>query len=558
MKEILGPMVQQALKAAFSSGDLRPEADLPPVLFEIPKVAAHGDFSTNIAMTMAAAQKRAPREIARIIIDHMEDSGPVLSKTEIAGPGFINFFIHKRHWFDVLKAVHDQGEAYGSSQVGAGQRVQVEFVSANPTGPLHVGHGRCAAVGDTIAAILKAAGFETEKEYYINDSGRQIATLGKSVFLRYQELLGKTIAFPEDAYQGEYIKAIAKKLFSREKERLMDLSEEEATERCAEFAANDILAEIKDDLDAFNVTFDRWFSEQSLFDSGVVDAAIKDLKEQGILYEKDGALWFRTQQYGDEKDRVVVRANGLTTYFASDIAYHKNKLERKFQRIIDIWGADHHGYIPRISASVEALGHNKKTVGFVLVQLVNLLRDGKPVAMSTRAGEFVTLREVIGEVGKDAARFIFLLRHYDSPLDFDLELAKKQSNENPVYYVQYVHARISNIIRKARERGYTEIRWEKDFPNLVDLPEEIALIKLMTRYPGVVAHSARLLEPHRIPFYLKELAGAFHAYYHDRNTHQVVSEDSRLSAARLYLVSAIRIIIRNGLALMGVSAPERM
>jgi arginyl-tRNA synthetase len=413
-------------------------------------------------------------------------------------------------------------------------------------------------VGDTIAAILKAAGFETEKEYYINDSGRQIATLGKSVFLRYQELLGKTIAFPEDAYQGEYIKAIAKKLFSREKERLMDLSEEEATERCAEFAANDILAEIKDDLDAFNVTFDRWFSEQSLFDSGVVDAAIKDLKEQGILYEKDGALWFRTQQYGDEKDRVVVRANGLTTYFASDIAYHKDKLERKFQRIIDIWGADHHGYIPRISASVEALGHNKKTVGFVLVQLVNLLRDGKPVAMSTRAGEFVTLREVIGEVGKDAARFIFLLRHYDSPLDFDLELAKKQSNENPVYYVQYVHARISNIIRKARERGYTEIRWEKDFPNLVDLPEEIALIKLMTRYPGVVAHSARLLEPHRIPFYLKELAGAFHAYYHDRNTHQVVSEDSRLSAARLYLVSAIRIIIRNGLALMGVSAPERM
>jgi arginyl-tRNA synthetase len=558
MKEILGPMVQQALKGAFESGDLKPEAELPPVLFEIPKVAAHGDFSTNIAMTMASAQKRAPREIAQIIISHMEDLDSALSKTEIAGPGFINFFIRDSLWFDILKAVHDQGEAYGCSKTGAGQRVQVEFVSANPTGPLHVGHGRCAAVGDTLAAILKAAGFETEKEYYINDSGRQIATLGKSVFLRVQELLGETIAFPEDAYQGKYISDIAKKLLSEEKETLVGLSEKEATKCCAEFAAKEILAEIKEDLKAFNVSFDQWFSEQSLFDTGMVDATITDLKEKDILYEKDGALWFKTQQYGDEKDRVVVRANGLTTYFASDIAYHKNKLERKFHRIIDIWGADHHGYIPRISASVEALGHNKKKVGFVMVQLVNLLRDGKPAAMSTRAGEFVTLREVIDEVGKDAARFIFLLRHYDSPLDFDLELAKKQSNENPVYYVQYVYARISNIIRKAQERGHTETCWEEDFANLVNLPEEVALIKLMARYPAVVAQSARLLEPHRIPFYLKELASAFHAYYHDRNKHQVVSDDVRLSAARLYLVSAIRIIIRNGLALMGVSAPERM
>jgi arginyl-tRNA synthetase len=289
-----------------------------------------------------------------------------------------------------------------------------------------------------------------------------------------------------------------------------------------------------------------------------VESAIEALKHQDIIYEHDGAMWFRTNKFGDEKDRVVVRGNGLTTYFASDIAYHKDKLERGFHRIIDIWGADHHGYVPRISASIQALGHDKERCEFILVQLVNLLRGGKPAAMSTRAGEFVTLREVIDEVGRDAARFLFLLRHYDSPLDFDLELAKKQSNENPVYYVQYVHARISNILKKAEELGYKSMGWHEGFSKLINLPEEIELIKLMARYPEVVAQSARLMEPHRIPFYLKELAGAFHAYYHDRSHHQVVSDDASLSAARLFLVSAIRMIIRNGLDLMGVSAPEKM
>jgi arginyl-tRNA synthetase len=558
MKEILEPIVRQALKSAFSSGDLQRLPELPPVVFEIPKVAAHGDFSTNVAMTIASVQKRAPREIAGIVVNHISDSAHVLAKTEIAGPGFINFFVDEQKWFEVLKAVHARNGAYGESLVGEGRRVQVEFVSANPTGPLHVGHGRCAAVGDTLAGILRALGFKAQKEYYINDSGRQIATLGKSVFLRYRELCGRVVSFPEDAYQGDYIKDIARRLFSEEKDHLLNLAEDEAIGICATFAANHILAGIKDDLNAFNVNFDRWYSEQSLFETGAVDAAVTDLKARGIIYEKDGALWFKARQYGDEKDRVVVRANGLTTYFASDIAYHKDKLERNFDRIIDIWGADHHGYMPRISAAVEALGHDKRTVGFVLVQLVNLLRGGKPVAMSTRAGEFVTLREVIDEVGKDAARFLFLLRHYDSPLDFDLELAKKQSNENPVYYVQYVHARISNLLRKARERGYVKIFWDESFANIINLPEEIALIKLMARYPEVVALSGRLLEPHRIPFYLRELSGAFHAYYHDRDKHQVVSEDPKLSAARLYLVSAIRIIIRNGLALMGVSAPEKM
>ena len=558
MKDKLSLMVRGALKSAFASGHLRPVQVLPSIGLETPKTPAHGDYSTNIAMAMASYQKRRPHDIARIIVDHLGDSDHLLSRTEVAGPGFINFFIAQDQWYEVLRRVHEQDGAYGTTNMGQGERVQIEFVSANPTGPLHVGHGRCAAVGDTLAAILKAAGYEVEKEYYVNDSGRQIFTLGQSVFFRYRQLLGDTAPLPADAYQGDYIKDLARMLVDREGKGLLEMPEEEATRLCAAAAADEILAGIRKDLEIFGVSFDRWFSEQSLYDSGTVEAAIEELRRRDIIYEHDGAMWFRTNRFGDEKDRVVVRGNGLTTYFASDIAYHKDKLERGFHRIVDIWGADHHGYVPRISASIQALGHDKERCQFILVQLVNLLRGGKPAAMSTRAGEFVTLRQVIDEVGRDAARFLFLLRHYDSPLDFDLELAKKQSNENPVYYVQYVHARISNILKKARERGYKPAGWHEDFAKLINLPEEIELIKLMARYPETVAQSARLMEPHRIPFYLKELAGAFHAYYHDRSRHQVVSDDAGLSAARLFLVSALRTIIRNGLGLMGVSAPEKM
>jgi arginyl-tRNA synthetase len=558
MKEALGLMVQRALTSAFAAGHLRPVEVLPSVALETPKIASHGDYSTNIAMAMASHQKRPPQEVANIIIDHIEDTDHLVSKTEVAGPGFINFFIARGKWYEILKTVHEKDKAYGTSEIGFGKRVQLEFVSANPTGPLHVGHGRCAAVGDALAAILKAAGYETETEYYVNDSGRQIFTLGQSVFLRYRQLLGERIEFPTDLYQGGYIKDLAQELVANRGRGLLELPEEEAVSICAKFAADEILAGIKKDLATFGVSFDRWFSEQSLYDSESVQAVIQDLRSRGIVYEHEGAEWFRTQNFGDEKDRVVIRANGATTYFASDIAYHKDKLERRFDTILDIWGADHHGYMPRISASIQALGYDKEKCQFILVQLVNLLRGGKPVAMSTRAGEFVTLKEVMDEVGRDAARFIFLLRHYDSPLDFDLELAKKQSNENPVYYVQYVHARISNILKKAQQRGYKDIFWHEHFPELINLPEEIQLIKLMARYPEVIAQSARLLEPHRMPFYMQELAGAFHAYYHDRSKHQVVSDDHRVSAARLFLVSAIRIIIRNGLALMGVSAPETM
>ncbi len=558
MKDKLALLVQHAVKSALTAGHLHSVEPIPPIVMDIPKISAHGDYSTNIAMTIAASQKKAPRDIAGIIIGHIEDSERLLSKVEVAGPGFINFFIAQGKWYEVLKAVHDKDKAYGTSQLGIGKRVQIEFVSANPTGPLHVGHGRCAAVGETLSAIFKAAGYDVEKEYYVNDSGRQIHTLGESVFVRYQQLHGKTIDLPKDGYQGEYIKDLARMLFGQEGQRLMDLPDDEAVEVCARFAAEKILAEIREDLVAFGVSFDNWFSEQSLYDSGAIQAVMTQCKDQANVYEHEGALWFRTKDFGDEKDRVVVRANGLTTYFASDIAYHKDKFERGFDRVLDIWGADHHGYIPRVAAAIQALGYDADRFQVLLVQLVNLLRGGKPVTMSTRAGEFVTLREVIDEVGRDAARFLFLLRHYESPLDFDLEIAKKESNENPVYYVQYVHARISNILRKAEERGYTNISWDEDFPKLINLSAEIELIKLMARYPEVVGQSALLMEPHRIPFYLKELAGAFHAYYHDRNKHKVVSDDARLSAARLYLVSAIRIIIRNGLALMGVSAPETM
>ncbi len=558
MKEKIASLVKQALESALAAGDLQPVDPSPSIILQTPKIAEHGDFTTNIAMTMAASQKRSPQEIARIIMDHLEDSDHMLSKMEVAGPGFINFFITRRKWYEVLRTVHDEDKAYGTSEVGRGKTVQIEFVSANPTGPLHVGHGRCAAVGETLATILKATGYEVEKEYYVNDFGRQIRTLGESMFVRYQQLLGKTLDLKADGYQGSYIKDLASMLLDQEREGLLDMPEEEAITFCAKFAAKKILAGIREDLNAFHVSFDRWFCEQSLYNSGTVQKVIQDLKDRDIIYEDEGALWFRTRDFGDEKDRVVVRANGVETYFASDIAYHKDKFERKFDRVIDIWGADHHGYVRRVSASIQALGYDGDRFQVLLVQLVNLVRDGKPVTMSTRAGEFVTLKEVIEEVGRDAARFLFLLRHYDSPLDFDLGLAKKESNENPVYYVQYVHARISNILKKAEERGYRDICWDEDFPELINLPEEIEFIKLMAQYPEVVGQSALLMEPHRIPFYLKELAGAFHAYYHDRNKHKVVSDDIRLSGARLYLVAAIRIIVRNGLALMGVSAPESM
>jgi arginyl-tRNA synthetase len=432
----------------------------------------------------------------------------------------------------------------------------VEFVSANPTGPLHVGHGRGAVVGDATAAILAFCGYDISREYYINDAGKQVHTLGRSVLLRARELSGQAIVFPEECYQGDYIRDIAKRILGEKGDWLFFADEEEAVSFCAASAAKEILTWIQEDLDLLGISFDTWFSEQALCDSGKVNAVIQEFAENKLIYEQDGARWFKTADFGDEKDRVVVRNNGQATYFASDIAYHQDKFDRGFERIIDVWGADHHGYIPRIRASIAASGKDPSRFTVILTQLVNLLRKGEPVAMGKRSGQFVTLREVIDEVGRDAARFIFLTRHYDSPLDFDLELAKQQTNDNPVFYVQYVHARISSILKKAaEEKRIDDIAFDPEAIRHLTAPEEIELIKHLSRYPETVAESAEKLEPHRIAFYLTDLAAVFHAYY---NRHRVITDDSQLTAGRLYLVAAVRIIIRNGLHLLGVTAPESM
>lgn len=554
MKNRIKKLIIEAAIEAHAKG-LLSSADFPEVNLEKPKVEAHGDFSTNFAMVMASLQKMPPRNVAQAIVDQLSDSGRLLEKIEIAGPGFINFYVTPAAWHPVLLEIQKTDRRFGASELGAGERVQVEFVSSNPTGPLHVGHGRGAAVGDSVANILAFCGYDVQREYYINDSGRQIQTLGRSVFLRYRELFGKSAPFPEDCYQGDYIRDIAVQIKEQQGDGLLYREEDEAVMQCARTAAGGIMEGIRKDLALFGVSFDEWFSEQSLYDAGEVDRILAESRERGIIYEKDGALWFKTSDLGDEKDRVVVRQNGQTTYFASDIAYHEDKYRRGFQRVIDVWGADHHGYIPRMQAAIEACGHKRNQFQVILVQLVNLLRGGQPVAMSTRAGEFVTLRDVIDEVGKDAARFIFLTRHYESPLDFDLEVAKQQTNENPVYYVQYVHARISSIIRKAVENGMADVQWDETaIARLVEL-EEIQLIKTLARYPETVAASAEKLEPHRITFFLMNLAAAFHAYY---NKHRVLSEDPVLSRGRLVLVESIRKVIRNGLALLGVDAPDKM
>ncbi|MFC1812816.1 arginine--tRNA ligase [Thermodesulfobacteriota bacterium] len=554
MKNKIKKIISQAVFAAYEKGDLT-SSEVPDVEVEEPKVALHGDFSTNISMVMASAQRMPPKKIAEAVIHHMTDPEDIIARAEIAGPGFINLFMNISSWHPILHRIHEKNDRYGASNIGNGKNIQVEFVSANPTGPLHVGHGRGAAVGDTVANILSFCGYTVEKEYYINDSGRQINTLGRSVYLRYKAFLGEEIEYPDDCYQGDYIIDYAKRIKSLEGDSIIDLDEAEAIRFCARYAAEHILKNIKNDLESFGVEYDNWFSEQSLFDSGKVEKVIDDFRRQGVIYEKDGALWFKTHDFGDEKDRVVVRNNGQPTYFASDIAYHQDKFDRGFDRAIDVWGADHHGYIPRVTASIEASGRRRNRFNVILVQLVNLLRGGEPVAMSTRAGEFVTLKDVIEEVGRDAARFIFLTRHYESTLDFDLELAKKKTNDNPVFYVQYVHARISSIARKAREMGIPSADGNSGMISRLEAPEEINLMKTMARYPEVVKQSAENMEPHRITYYLMNLASAFHTYY---NKHRVLTDDPALTRGRLYMVLAVQMVIRNGLTLLGVSAPERM
>ncbi len=550
----LHAMIHRAARSLLQDQGVGNEEDLVLEL-EIPKIADHGDYATNAAMALTRLLRKNPRTIAHDLVNRMEGRENLVAKTEIAGPGFINFFVHPAAWGDILKTIHAEKDGFGRQEFGKGTRVQVEFVSANPTGPLHIGHGRGAAVGDVLANILKMCGYSVDKEYYINDTGKQMDTLGRSLYLRYLQCLGQPVDFPDDHYKGDYMKDLAREVVDRFGDRYLSVAEEEALPFFTQYAGDRILEGIREDLEAFGVVHDIWFSERSLHENGALHRTIEALEQNGMIYEQDGAKWFRSTAYGDEKDRVVVRANGVTTYFAADLAYHKNKFERHYDMVIDIWGADHHGYVPRMSAGVQALGRRPSDLRIILVQLVNLLRGGKPVAMSTRAGEFVTLREVVDEVGKDAARFIFLTRRSDSPLDFDLETAKKHSNDNPVYYVQYAHARLCSVFEVAEERGIPTA-WDAP-PDLGRLtqPAEWELMKQLGEFPYVLETAARNLEPHRIPYYLTDLVSAFHSYY---NHNRILGEDRELTQARLYLADALRTVIRNGLAVLGVSAPHKM
>ncbi|CAD7777859.1 MAG: Arginine--tRNA ligase [Candidatus Methanoperedenaceae archaeon GB37] len=552
MKQKIKALLLDALNQAQKIGSL-PRIAPPLFSIEVPKVADYGDFSTNLAFLLSKKTKQSPQEIAKELISHLP-SCDWIKKVEIAAPGFINFFLKSSAWQGVIKNIITRPESYGQGKERE-EKIIVEFVSANPTGPLHIGHGRGAAVGDTLANILDYAGYKIKREYYINDVGRQIQILGRSVFLRYLELLGEKIDFPKDHYQGEYIKKLAQEILERKGNKYREVAEKEVIPLFATFAKERIMEDIKKDLNNFGVRFDYWFSEKDLIKNGDVANLIKWLKDTGLAYEKDGALWFASSRFKDEKDRVLVRANGATTYFASDLAYHKNKFERGFHILIDLWGADHHGYVPRLKAGIQALGYDMEKLKILLVQLVHLKRGGKPLAMSTRAGEFVTLKEVLEEVGKDAARFIFLTRSCDSHLDFDLEVAKSQNMENPVFYVQYAHARVCSLEKIAKERGI-------EFPpfNAVDLAplqseEEIGLMKLLARFPDLIEDIARTLEPHRLSYYLTELAGEFHRYY---NKYRILDAPEDICAARFALAQAVKIVIAKGLSLLGVSAPKQM
>lgn len=519
-----------------------------------PKDESMGDLATPVAMSLAKTLKRKPRDIAEDIVRRIPKDG-IFEKIEVAGAGFINFTFSSAFLSSSLKTLLKEKAGFLRSDIGKGRKVQIEFVSANPTGPLHLGHGRGAAVGGALSNLLSAAGWSVEREYYINDAGRQARLLGESVFARYKELLGIEYPFPEDGYRGQYVVSIAEAAKGEAGSRYKDAGFEEAGDFFTDFAVGMMLKVIKEDLQAFGIRFDTWRSERGLYENGEVAAALDYLKAKGHLYEEEGALWFKATAFGDEKDRVVRKSNGEHTYFASDIAYHKKKIDSGFDELIDIWGADHHGYIRRLEAVIEALGYDRKKLRVFLIQMVSLMRGGTAVQMSKRAGEFVTLREVMEEVGADITKFIFLTRRPDSHLEFDLEAAKAASSENPVYYIQYANARIHSIFVHAREKGMDLAHPEDADFSILSSPEETRLIKKLLSYPMAFEAAARAHEPHRITFYLQELATFFHQFY---NKHRVVTDDEGLTLARLSLCEAVRTVLKDGLEILGVTAPDRM
>jgi len=582
MKDQLQELLTKCVQDLISKGILK---EMPSkIRIDHTKDNSHGDYATNIALMLSKQAKMSPVELAKIIIDQFEQKN-FIKKIEIAGPGFINFFISQESSSSIVNEILTQAASYGCSDIGQGKKVLLEYVSANPTGPLHVGHGRGAAYGATVSNLLRNAGFIVDNEYYVNDAGRQMDILTVSIYLRYLTICGEDLRFPDNGYQGQYINDIAQGIYETsgqkfhlksdlvfenvcrdgteggDKEVHIDQLIEKAKsilgdgfKAVFEVGIESILSGIKNDLAEFGVVFEKWFSEQSLIDSGLSESCISKLKDSKNLYEKDGALWFKTTNYGDEKDRVVVRDNGNHTYFASDIAYHLEKLDRGYDKIINVWGADHHGYIPRVKASIEALGHNSDKLEILLVQFANLYRGGSKVQMSTRSGSFVTLEDLRAEVGNDAARFFYILRKSEQHMDFDLDLAKSKTNENPVYYIQYAHARICSVFKQADEK---ELELDVSQANLSLLTEEIEkdILRELSRFRSVLESSAIQYEPHQLAYYLRDLSNHFHSYY---NACKFIVDDKNLTQARLALINATQQILKNGLSILGVGAPESM
>lgn len=528
---------------------------IPEIILLTPKNKSHGDLSTNIAMQLSRELKLKPLDIAHFIVDNLNIKDSIIGEVEIVRPGFINFCLKENWLYQIIDEIREKGEDYGKVNLGKGKKIQVEFVSVNPTGPLHIGHGKCAAVGDALSNILKAAGYKVEKEYYINDQGRQIDLLGQSVQVRYNNLLGEEEEFPPDGYKGRYIIDLAKDIIDKFQDKYKGRDDQESRDFFKEFTLKNILEGIKEDLKDFGVEFDEWFSESSLYKQNKLQEVIELLQQKGFLYKEKGALWLKTTVFGDEKDRVVIRENSIPTYFASDIAYHQDKYQRGFEKIIDIWGADHHGYIQRMKAAVQALGYPEDSLGVLIVQFVTLIRDGKEVGMSTRGGEFITLKDLIKEVGKDVARYFFLMRSHDSHTEFDLDVAKSQSMENPVYYIQYAYARICSIIKKAEQAGVKIDKSKVSKLQLLDKEEEFELIKKLSSLKEVIKKSALTWKPHFLTTYLYDLASSFHKYY---TVHRIITEDEELTRARLILIDCTRIVLFNSLKILGVSAPESM
>ncbi len=554
MKNHLRELLTLAIEKTAKGGDLK-ATELPPLLLEPPNQKDFGDLATNVALIWAKNLRKAPRAIADSIRKNFEDPERIVARIDVAGPGFLNFTFAPKFFYRRLRELARASQWV--PDIGHGEKIQVEFASVNPTGPLHVGHGRVAVIGDVLAHLLEAVGFHAEREYYVNDAGRQIEQLGLSIYARYQQLAGREVPFPEEGYPGEYVKELAVRGREQWGEKLHTTEPEEAVGFLSRFGCENLLAGIRDDLGEFGITFDSFVSERAMIARGEVEQAIEFLRSRGLIYWHDGAQWFRSAKFGDDKDRTVVKSDRALTYFASDIAYHRSKFKRGYQRLVNVWGADHHGYVSRLKAALQALGYDPRLLSVVLVQMVNLTRQGEPVRMGKRSGEFVSLREVLDEVGRDAARFFFLMRKVDSHLDFDLELAKKESTENPVFYVQYAHARIASIFEQARQHGFAieglapqEVEIER-----LTLREELDLIKRVVQFSETVEHSAAGLEPHYLVSYLLELAGEFHRYY---NRFRVLSEDESLTRARLLLVQKVQQAVRLGLELLGVAAPLRM